>query len=154
MERRPPASFLTSQVPKLDLCLVLSTHIWIFSSKGWPPGCVCLWSVLTDDICQMNEGEKGNIDMEKVTENKQWQEWGQARERGHDCPESNLTLPVRETGTQASEFFPWDSFRVPVSNIKIKIQISQSCVKEPGEITYAKHLAQHLAQSRNYITEK
>lgn len=56
--------------------------------------------------------------------------------------------------TQASEFFPWDSFRVPVSNIKIKIQISQSCVKEPGEITYAKYLAQHQAQSRNYITEK
>lgn len=54
----------------------------------------------------------------------------QARERGHDCPELNLTLPARETGTQASEFFPWVSFRVPVSNVKIKIQISVTNITE------------------------
>ena len=29
-----------------------------------------MWSVPTDDIYQMNEGEKENIETEKVTENK------------------------------------------------------------------------------------
>lgn len=47
--------------------------------RGLPPRRIFLWSVPTDDICQRNEGEKGNIETEKVTENKQGQDWGQVR---------------------------------------------------------------------------
>lgn len=74
-EEAPGLSFLTSPtVSELGLCLSPSTQIQIFPSKGCSLGCVCLWPVPTGDICQVKEEEKGNIETEKVTENKQRQE--------------------------------------------------------------------------------
>lgn len=43
----------------------------------------------------MNKAQKGNIETEKVKENKQRQEGGQAREMAHDSPKSAPTSPLR-----------------------------------------------------------
>lgn len=88
-----PSDFTHTSEP--NLCLNLSTQTLIFPSKGCPPGGICLWSVLTYDICQMNKEQKGNIETEKVKENKQRQEGGQAREMARDSPKSAPTSPLR-----------------------------------------------------------
>lgn len=68
------------------------TQIWIFSSKGCPPGCVCLSSVPTNHSHQMNEKRTVRQDRSQKTNR---QDWGRARDRKHNCLESDQASPLR-----------------------------------------------------------